>query len=155
MLRASLLLAVATLFLADAGLPQTPSASGTGTPGALDPETARELKAFQSRTTVKVLPNGLTLVLSERKGAPVFSYFTIVDAGDSNDPTEQSGLAHMFEHLAFKGTEDIGTKDYAAEKTALARLETAYADYDAEDEKRVGQDREAKAAARRVPEGRV
>ncbi len=136
MLRAPLLLAAATLLLTAAGLPQTPPAQNT----QLDPETARELKAFQARTTVKVLPNGLTLVLSERKGAPVFSYFTIVDAGDANDPTEQSGLAHMFEHLAFKGTEDIGTKDYAAEKTALAKLETAYAAYDAEEEKRIGQD---------------
>ena len=105
-----------------------------------DPDAARELKSFEGRTTVKVLPNGLTLVLCERKDAPVFSYFTIVDAGDANDPTQQSGLAHMFEHLAFKGTEDIGTKDYPAEKAALAKLETAYAAYDAEQLKRVGQD---------------
>ena len=75
-------------------------------------DTARELAAFEGRTTVKVLPNGLTLVLCERKDAPVFSYFTIVDAGDANDPTQESGLAHMFEHLAFKGTEDIGTKNW-------------------------------------------
>ena len=119
------------------------SAAQTGAGAAqLDPDTARELKDFQARTTVKVLPNGLTLVLCERKDAPVFSYFTIVDAGDANDPGEQSGLAHMFEHLAFKGTEDIGTKDYPAEKTALAKLETAYAAYDAEQQKRVGQDAE-------------
>ena len=107
-----------------------------------NPDAARELANFRGRTTVKVLPNGLTLVLCERKDAPVFSYYTIVDAGDANDPGQQSGLAHMFEHLAFKGTEDIGTKDYAAEKLALARLETAYAAYDAEDLKRVGQDPE-------------
>ncbi len=105
-----------------------------------DPDAARELQSFQSRTTVKVLPNGLTLVLCERKDAPVFSYFTIVDAGDANDPGQESGLAHMFEHLAFKGTEDIGTKNYPAEKAALAKLESAYAAYDAEKLKRVGQD---------------
>ncbi len=103
-------------------------------------DTARALASFEQRTTVKVLPNGLTLLLCERKDTPVFSYFTIVDAGDANDPGQQSGLAHMFEHLAFKGTEDIGTKDYAGEKAALAKLEAAYAAYDTEDLKRVGQD---------------
>ena len=103
-------------------------------------DTARALAGFEQRTEVKTLPNGLTLVLSERRDAPVFSYFTIVDAGDANDPGQQSGLAHMFEHLAFKGTEDIGTKDYPAEKAALAKLETAYRAYDAEELKRVGQD---------------
>ena len=100
----------------------------------------RFLADFNKRVTTKVLPNGLTLIICERPEAPVFSYFTIVDAGDANDPSEQSGLAHMFEHLAFKGTKDIGTTDYAAEKVALDKVEAAYAAYDAESRKRVGQD---------------
>ncbi|RRA49906.1 pitrilysin family protein [Acidipila sp. EB88] len=121
------------------------SAPAQSTPAAVaatlkDPDAARALADFQSRTVVKVLPNGLTLVLCERTDAPVFSYTTIVDAGDANDPGQQSGLAHMFEHLAFKGTEDIGTRDYPAEKVALARLEVAYAAYDAEQVKRVDRD---------------
>ncbi len=100
----------------------------------------KELADFQKRVTVKVLPNGLTLIVCERPEAPVFSYFTIVDAGDANDPDGESGLAHMFEHLAFKGTKDIGTTDYAAEKVALAKVEATYAAYDTEYRKRVGQD---------------
>ena len=52
----------------------------------------------------------------------------------------QTGLAHMFEHMAFKGTDKIGTTDYPAEKIALARVETAYAAYIAERDKRVGRD---------------
>jgi predicted Zn-dependent peptidase len=87
-------------------------------------------QALAARTTVKVLPNGLTLVLSERHEAPVFSFYTLVDAGSANDPTGQSGLAHMFEHIAFKGTNTVGTTDYAAEKLALEKVETAYAAYD-------------------------
>jgi predicted Zn-dependent peptidase len=97
-------------------------------------------QALEGRTTVKVLPNGLTLVLSERHEAPVFSFYTEVNAGSANDPGGQSGLAHMFEHIAFKGTTEIGTTDYAAEKVALAKVETAYAAYDTELRKRVGQD---------------
>lgn len=97
-------------------------------------------KQLEARTTVKVLPNGLTLVLCERHEAPVFSFYTEVNAGSANDPGGQSGLAHMFEHIAFKGTTEIGTTNYAAEKVALAKVETAYAAYDAELRKRVGRD---------------
>ena len=106
----------------------------------------QDMASFEKRTTVKVLPNGLTLIVCERPEAPVFSYFTLVDAGSVDDPGGQSGLAHMFEHMAFKGTHDIGTTDYAAEKLALAKVETAWAAYDAEFRKRVGQDAKKLAA---------
>ena len=72
---------------------------------------AQDLKSFEQRITTKVLPNGLTLIVCERPEAPVFSYYTFVDAGDVNDPSGDSGLAHMFEHLAFKGTSQIGTTE--------------------------------------------
>src|ERR1700761_6727323 len=101
---------------------------------------AQFLASFNKRVTTKVLPNGLTLIICERPEAPVFSYFTLVDAGDANDPSGQSGIAHMFEHLAFKGTKDIGTTDYSAEKVALDKVEQAYAAYDTEYRKRVGRD---------------
>ena len=52
----------------------------------------------------------------------------------------QTGLAHMMEHMAFKGTPDIGTTDYAAEKVALEKVEQTYAAYEAERTKRIGQD---------------
>jgi predicted Zn-dependent peptidase len=101
---------------------------------------AQDLKSFEERTTTKVLPNGLTLIVCERHEAPVFSYSTFIDAGDVNDPSGESGLAHMFEHLAFKGTSQIGTKDYAAEKVALTKVEAANDAYEAEYLKAVGRD---------------
>src|ERR1700678_881262 len=101
---------------------------------------AQYLAGFEKRTTVKVLPNGLTLIVCERPEAPVFSFYTLVDAGSADDPQGASGLAHMFEHMAFKGSTEIGTTDYPAEKIALAKVEVAYAAYDAEYRKRVGQD---------------
>ena len=100
----------------------------------------QDLASFEKRTTVKVLPNGLTLIVCERPEAPIFSYYTEVDAGSANDPGGQSGLAHMFEHMAFKGTDQIGTTDYPAEKVALAKVETTEAAYEFERRKRVGQD---------------
>src|ERR1035437_4648111 len=101
---------------------------------------AQNLKSFEQRITTKVLPNGLTLIICERPESPVFSYSTFIDAGDVNDPSGQSGLAHLFEHLAFKGTSEIGTMDYAAEKIALARVEAANNAYEAEYLKAVGRD---------------
>jgi predicted Zn-dependent peptidase len=101
---------------------------------------AQDLKSFEQRITTKVLPNGLTILICERPEAPVFSYSTFIDAGDVNDPSGQSGLAHMFEHLAFKGTSEIGTTDYAAEKIALAKVEAANDAYEAEFLKAVGRD---------------
>jgi predicted Zn-dependent peptidase len=101
---------------------------------------AQDVASFEKRTTVKKLDNGLTVVICERPEAPVFSFFTHVDAGSVQDPLGQTGLAHMFEHMAFKGTDKIGTKDYAAEKVALERVEQAYAAYIAERDKPVGRD---------------
>jgi predicted Zn-dependent peptidase len=101
---------------------------------------AQDLKSFEQKITTKVLPNGLTLIICERPEAPVFSYSTFIDAGDVNDPSGESGLAHMFEHLAFKGTSQIGTKDYEAEKVALAKVEAANDAYEAEYLKAVGRD---------------
>ncbi|HEX7960639.1 MAG TPA: insulinase family protein [Terriglobales bacterium] len=101
---------------------------------------AQDLASFEKRTTVKVLPNGLTVIVCERPEAPVFSFFTLVDVGSSNDPMGQSGLAHMFEHMAFKGTDKIGTTNFAKEKVALEKVEEAYAALDREDRRLIGRD---------------
>jgi predicted Zn-dependent peptidase len=101
---------------------------------------AQDVASFSRRITVKKLPNGLTILICERPEAPVFSFFTMVDAGSVQDPMRATGLAHMFEHMAFKGTDKIGTTDYATEKPLLARVEVAYAAYIAERDKDVGRD---------------
>jgi predicted Zn-dependent peptidase len=100
----------------------------------------QDLASFEKRTTVKKLANGLTILICERPEAPVFSFFTHVDAGSVQDPMGKTGLAHMFEHMAFKGTDTIGTRDYAGEKVALAKVEEVYAAYIAERDKPVDRD---------------
>jgi predicted Zn-dependent peptidase len=111
---------------------------------------AQDLKSFEQRITTKVLPNGLTIIICQRPEAPVFSYDTLIDAGDVNDPSGDSGLAHMFEHLAFKGTSEIGTKDYAAEKIALEKVEAANNAYEAEFLKPVGSSKEKLAELKKA-----
>ncbi|HET7435785.1 MAG TPA: pitrilysin family protein [Thermoanaerobaculia bacterium] len=107
---------------------------------------AQDLASFEKKTTVRTLPNGLTIILVERHDAPVFSYATVVDAGSAQEVPGITGLAHMFEHMAFKGTTTVGTKNAAAEKAALERVEATYAAYDHERHRETGRD-DAKVAA--------
>ncbi len=101
---------------------------------------AQNVASFEKRITVKKLDNGLTVVICERPEAPVFSFYTHVDAGSAQDPLGKTGLAHMFEHMAFKGTDKIGTRNYPAEKAALETVEKDYAAYIEERDKPVGRD---------------
>lgn len=96
---------------------------------------AQDLASFEKRITVQKLANGLTVVIMERPEAPVFSFYTNVDAGSAQEVPGITGLAHMFEHMAFKGTDKIGTTNYAEEKVALQKVEEAYAAYQVENEK--------------------
>lgn len=111
------------------------------------PAAGQDLASFEKRVTVKTLPNGLTLLVLERPEAPVFSFFTHVNSGSDRDVPGITGMAHMFEHMAFKGTDRIGTTDFAAEKAALEKVERSYEAYDHERRRPVGRD-EAKVKER-------
>src|SRR5438552_9358317 len=84
---------------------------------------AQSLQDFEKKVTEFALPNGLRFLIVERHDAPVVSFNTYVNAGSVDDPSGQSGIAHMFEHMAFKGTDRIGTKNWAQEKKALDAIE--------------------------------
>src|SRR5262245_1666696 len=101
---------------------------------------AQDIKSFEKQITVKKLANGLTVVIMERPEAPVFSFYTRVNVGAAQEVPGITGLAHMFEHMAFKGTHEIGTTNWAAEKAALEKVEQAYAAYQTENHKEVGRD---------------
>lgn len=101
---------------------------------------AQDIASFEKRITVKKLANGLTVVIMERPEAPVFSFYTRVDAGSTQEVPGITGLAHMFEHMAFKGTHEIGTTNWPAEKVALEKVEQAYTAYLKENLKEVGRD---------------
>lgn len=92
----------------------------------------QDLESFEKRVTLHRLPNGWTFIIVERPVAPVFSFLTRVNVGSAQESAGQTGLAHMFEHMAFKGTPHIGTLNYEAEKQALEKLEAAYQAYQRE-----------------------
>ncbi len=91
---------------------------------------AQDLASYEKRTTVRTLDNGLTVIVMERPEAPVFSFATVVNVGSAQEVPGITGLAHMFEHMAFKGTDKVGTSNFTAESAALQKVEDTYAAYD-------------------------
>lgn len=85
--------------------------------------------------TVVTLANGLQLLLVERHEQPTFCGGLIFDVGACNDPAGRSGVAHMFEHMMFKGTQVIGTSDFAAEQAIMEEQDEVRAEMQAEMEK--------------------
>ncbi len=92
------------------------------------PASARTgLESIERQVQEFTLPNGLRFLVVERHQAPVFSFFTVVGSGSANDQVGTTGLAHMMEHMAFKGTSLVGTTDAAKEKVAMDAEEKAWA----------------------------
>jgi predicted Zn-dependent peptidase len=76
--------------------------------------------------TIQRLPNGLTVYLSPNKGRPRIAARIATRAGSKDDPAEATGQAHYLEHMLFKGTQKMGTLDYAGEAPHLARIQALY-----------------------------
>src|SRR3954451_14725692 len=62
------------------------------------------------------LANGMKFLLVQRNTAPVFTGYIRVKAGGADEVPGKTGLAHLFEHLAFKGTPVLGSKDWEKER---------------------------------------
>ncbi len=86
---------------------------------AIQPQTALAIESPSAagvKPTEVVLDNGLTLLLVERRDQPVVAAGMFFDVGGVNDPRGKSGIAHLFEHMLFKGSSVVGTKDFDAER---------------------------------------
>ncbi len=91
------------------------------------PATAQdEFKEIESRVNEFTLANGWKFIVLQRHQAPVAAFLTYADVGAAQEVTGYTGLAHLFEHMAFKGSSKIGTNNAAAEKVALAKVDEAY-----------------------------
>ncbi|MEO1428225.1 MAG: pitrilysin family protein [Cyanobacteria bacterium J06633_8] len=102
-------------FLPGVASAQTPSPGKTSIQPYLD-------RVTENLTEFK-LDNGMKFIVLRRPKAPVVSFLTYADVGGVNEPEGKTGVAHFLEHLAFKGTDRIGTKNYAREKRLLNRLD--------------------------------
>jgi len=87
---------------------------------------------LEKRVFEKTLANGLKVILLPRPNAPVISMVTYADVGSVDENQNATGLAHIFEHMAFKGTTTIGTKNYAEEVVAMKKEDDAFTAWRAE-----------------------
>ncbi|MFZ5980953.1 MAG: M16 family metallopeptidase [Candidatus Zixiibacteriota bacterium] len=72
------------------------------------------------------LDNGLTFLVVERHTAPVFSGYISVGVGSAYERIGNIGSAHLFEHMMFKGSQEVGTTDYAAEKKIMDKEDSVW-----------------------------
>jgi predicted Zn-dependent peptidase len=84
------------------------------------------LEEFIDRVTEFRLDNGMKFIVLENKEAPLVSFVTYANVGGANEPDGKTGVAHFLEHLAFKGTKDIGTTNYEAEAKIFARQDELF-----------------------------
>lgn len=69
------------------------------------------------------LANGLTVLMLERHDAPTITAYITFKVGGANEGADNRGVAHLLEHMLFKGTKTLGTRDYAEEKPLLDQIE--------------------------------
>lgn len=68
------------------------------------------------------LANGLTVLMVERHQTPIVSINITFAVGGIDEQVGQTGIAHLYEHMAFKGTRTIGTRNYEEEQPLLDEL---------------------------------
>ncbi|MBV9080717.1 MAG: insulinase family protein [Elusimicrobia bacterium] len=90
------------------------------------------IAAFPDRVHKITLSNGMRALVVERPESATVSFVMFIRTGAIDDPMGESGIAHMFEHMLFKGTKTVGTKDYAKEEPYLDKLDQAAAALQAE-----------------------
>lgn len=89
---------------------------------ALSLATAK-LDELSESIILKRLSNGLRVLFYKRGTAPVFSGAVLVRVGGSDEEVGHTGVSHLFEHMAFKGNQEVGVTDYRRESKLLAELE--------------------------------
>ena len=70
------------------------------------------------------LDNGMQVLMVERHESPTIMASIFARVGSANEATGITGISHLFEHMMFKGTETIGTKDIERDRQIMAQLDS-------------------------------
>jgi len=102
------------LFALVCGMPAT---AGSGAADQSKPVKAESQSSATSHgvhipITSSTLPNGLRVVLSEDHSAPTYSIAVVYDVGSRNEREGRTGFAHLFEHMMFQGSENVGKGEH-------------------------------------------
>jgi len=129
--------------------PRRPSRLLLGLVSMIAAVAAAGAQELEGRVTRITLDNGMRFLLMRRGTAPVFSATLRFRVGGVDDPGGETGLAHLFEHMAFKGTSIIGTRDAATEAGILDAMDGAMQALYAEEDRGQAADPKKLAAARK------
>ena len=88
-----------------------------------------DIKEFQ-------LDNGMLFLVVERPATPQVACRLAIRAGSALEQVGKTGIAHMLEHMMFKGTKNFGTRDPQKDEKLQQRIEAAYQVVLAEQQKR-------------------
>jgi predicted Zn-dependent peptidase len=97
--------------------------------GAVSPAAMEEL---ERKVAEETLPNGMRVLILPRHHSPTISLYIRFIVGSTQEEAGRSGLAHLLEHMMFKGTRTLGTRDFTREKPLLAKIERLSAALDRE-----------------------
>ncbi|NVN90027.1 MAG: insulinase family protein [Desulfuromonadales bacterium] len=80
---------------------------------------------LEEKVVEHTLKNGLKLLMVERHTSPTVAAWIRFRVGSVDERSDERGIAHLLEHMLFKGTTTLGTTNYAAEKPLLDSIEQA------------------------------
>lgn len=101
---------------------------GSSAPSFSNPDIEQRIKEFR-------LKNGMRVIALRRGTSPTFAAYIRFLAGGTDERTGTFGVAHILEHMLFKGSERVGTTDFKKEKALLDKVEKIGMEYDAEKRK--------------------
>lgn len=96
---------------------------------------ATDLPPLEQRVVEHTCSNGIKLLILERHFSPTVSIRMMFRTGSVDESSGKTGLAHMFEHMMFKGTKTLGTRDYQAEAPLLKQIDDLHRQLDTEKSK--------------------
>ncbi|MBI3607402.1 MAG: insulinase family protein [Nitrospirae bacterium] len=104
---------------------------------------------LEGRVIDRTLDNGMRVLLVERPAVPTVSYNIAFRVGSVNERAGESGLAHLFEHMAFKGTTTLGTKDFERERPLLDEMDRLAVEIQREEDRGAAADADRLASLRK------
>lgn len=88
--------------------------------------------SFAEHVVEHRLSNGLRVLILPRRQSPTVAFYILHRVGGVDEESGRTGVTHMLEHMLFKGTTTIGTKDYAQEKPFWEEIERLRDELEAE-----------------------
>ncbi len=103
---------------------------------------------FAGRVVEHRLSNGMRVLILPRRQSPTVAFYILHRVGGVDEESGRTGVTHMLEHMLFKGTTTVGTRDYEKEKPIWDEIERLYDQIEAERAKGDKADRERIAQLR-------